>query len=454
MTLAICRLRYTIQALTFIIFICLTGTLAAQQYKCGAAAILLKKPELKLVIEDQPTPSQKTTQPASTDHSQRYAIPVVFHILLTDKQIAQIGGEEGIRSRIDSQMKIINEDFNRENADSTLIPAPFKPFYGNGNIRFALARTTPAGAPTEGYQIKTVKTNGFELYDNFGSGVGFTGSKYVAAGGLDAWDPTAYINIWVLYPVENGAPSRLAGLTIPPSYVGARYGIPLEEQGITLHYGAFGKRRSVGEYYVAGATLGRTLTHELGHFFNLRHVWGDDDGACPGQPGGEDDGIADTPPQGRETYGDPRFPLFDSCTTTGNGIMFMNFMDYTNDRSKYMFTTEQVARMQREVAADGISYSLTKQPHLLEYGTAIKNNVFFYPNPANEYLQLFVETIPSELEGVTIHNSFGQLMYTMNKPEKPLSYYKLNTSNLASGMYYITFHFKDLSEVKKLQIIH
>ena len=85
---------------------------------------------------------------------------------------------------------------------------------------------------------------------------------------------------------------------------------------------------------------GRSLTHEVGHYLNLLHVWGDDGYWCS-----SDDFISDTPLQTGETYGCPSYPRTDSCTSSFPGIMFMNYMDYSYDESLYMFTKGQIARM-------------------------------------------------------------------------------------------------------------
>jgi hypothetical protein len=85
--------------------------------------------------------------------------------------------------------------------------------------------------------------------------------------------------------------------------------------------------------------LGRTATHEIGHWLNLLHIWGDDGLGCSGS-----DNVADTPNQGGYNQGCPHFPKI-SCGNGPDGDMFMNFMDYTDDRCMYMFTRGQVARM-------------------------------------------------------------------------------------------------------------
>lgn len=90
--------------------------------------------------------------------------------------------------------------------------------------------------------------------------------------------------------------------------------------------------------------LGRTATHEIGHWLNLYHIWGDDDwGGSPGVCSGSDE-VADTPNQGKCNLGKPRFPHI-SCNNGPNRDMFMNYMDYVDDDTMVMFTKEQVARI-------------------------------------------------------------------------------------------------------------
>ena len=90
------------------------------------------------------------------------------------------------------------------------------------------------------------------------------------------------------------------------------------------------------------ATSGLTIVHELGHYFNLEHIWGDDNGACPGDAGYSDDGVNDTPIQKDENYGCPTFPSVSCSVSAPNGDMFMNYMDYCDDVCLTMFTTNVV----------------------------------------------------------------------------------------------------------------
>ncbi len=241
-------------------------------------------------------------------------IPVVVHIVLPNPQ--SVTDEQVL-----SQIKVINEDYQFENADTTGIPPVWQPIAGDMKIQFCLAARTPDGLPTNG--IDRVQTNQrvFSI-NNAASGV-----KHAASGGADAWNTDEYLNIWVCNLSDN-----TLGIGTPPEIY------PKDEQGVTIQYNAFGTTGNVLPEF----NMGRSCTHELGHFFNLLHPWGDGDGSC--SPG---DYVADTPPQSGPVYGAPQFPyLKDSCSPNAPGIMIDNFMGYCDDSVMNLFTQGQVNRAQ------------------------------------------------------------------------------------------------------------
>jgi len=130
------------------------------------------------------------------------------------------------------------------------------------------------------------------------------------------------------------------------------------------------------------------------------HIWGDDFGSCPNS-GGTDDGMADTPPQANYTYGCPTFPVTDGCSKSADtGIMFMNYMDYTNDACMYMFTNDQAKAMYAEVSPGGESYSLTQHPELLavpDVPAISTSNLSIYPNPTTGKINLTFAPAPKDL---------------------------------------------------------
>jgi hypothetical protein len=236
-------------------------------------------------------------------------IPVVVHVLhrteadnLTDEQVA-------------SQIDVLNADYAATNEDIGNVPPVFAERVGNPRLRFALATTDPAGAPATGITRRKVTVATFGVDDRM---------KAEETGGTDPWDTSRYLNIWVC---------RLSGGVLGYAQFP---GGPPETDGVVVLSSAFGR----GGTARAPFDLGRTTTHEVGHYLNLSHIWGE-----ARVPTCEDsDSVDDTPNQWGPNFGKPAFPSA-SCGNTPDGDLFMNYMDYVDDDSMVMFTTAQVARM-------------------------------------------------------------------------------------------------------------
>ncbi|WP_205711262.1 M43 family zinc metalloprotease [Janthinobacterium lividum] len=236
-------------------------------------------------------------------------IPVVVHVVwntaaqnISDAQIA-------------SQIDVLNRDFRRVNPDVNSTPAPFLPLTADARVEFALATTDPHGAATSGIERRQTTVASFGADDAV---------KSQATGGMDAWPADSYLNIWVCQ-LGGG----LLGYAQFP-------GGPAATDGVVILQSAFGTTGTAAPPF----HLGRTATHEIGHWLNLNHIWGDDGTGCSGT-----DNVADTPNQGGPNTGQPSFPQV-SCNNGPNGDMFMNYMDYVDDPAMFMFTAGQVARMQ------------------------------------------------------------------------------------------------------------
>ena len=236
-------------------------------------------------------------------------IPVVVHVV--SKTAAQNISDAQIQSQID----VLNRDYRKKNGDLNKIPAVFQPLAADARIEFALANKDPSGNPSNGITRKTTTAVSFIDDDKV---------KHASSGGTDAWPRDKYLNFWVCQLGNN-----LLGYAQFPGGNAAN-------DGVVILHSAFG---TVGTAAVP-FNLGRTATHEVGHWLNLRHIWGDDSGGCNG-----DDFIADTPNQADHNFNKPTFPHV-TCHNGPNGDMFMNYMDYTDDDSMFMFTTGQVQRMQ------------------------------------------------------------------------------------------------------------
>ena len=234
-------------------------------------------------------------------------IPVVVHVIY--KNSSQNISDAQIFSQID----ILNEDFRMNNADASSVPSAFAGAAADCEIEFCLAVRDPNGNVTTGITRTYTTTSSFS---------GYTSMKYSSTGGQDAWNTSDYLNIWVC----NLASGLLGFATFP--------GGNSSTDGVVCDYAYFGNTGTATSPY----DLGRTATHEVGHWLNLYHIWGDS--YCG------NDYVSDTPKHEESNYGCPSYPHASSCSGTGSsGEMFMNYMDYTNDACMFMFSTGQKNRM-------------------------------------------------------------------------------------------------------------
>ena len=234
-------------------------------------------------------------------------IPVVVHVIY--KNSSQNISDAQIFSQID----ILNEDFRMNNSDASSVPSAFAGVAADCEIEFCLAVRDPNGNVTTGITRTYTTTSSFS---------GYTSMKYSSTGGQDAWNTSDYLNIWVC----NLASGLLGFATFP--------GGNSSTDGVVCDYAYFGNTGTATSPY----DLGRTATHEVGHWLNLYHIWGDS--YCG------NDYVSDTPKHEESNYGCPSYPHASSCSGTGSsGEMFMNYMDYTNDACMFMFSTGQKNRM-------------------------------------------------------------------------------------------------------------
>jgi hypothetical protein len=282
-----------------------------------------KNPALKASFQQQELRlqqriSQRVAQPAAARREAIIIIPIVFHVVLTNQSLVT-------DAQIQAQLDNLNRDYAGENADTVNIPSYFKPLLGKSGIRFCLAQRTPDNNPTNGINRVTTSRTSFDVNSN-------SDYKFKKTGGADAWNHQKYLNVWISN-LSNG----VLGFATFPDF-GA---FPAEEQGVTINY------QSLPGGSFTRYNGGKTLTHEIGHYFDLHHVWGDDNGACTGT-----DFIDDTPNQGNSSSGCLGGAVkLDNCSPTSPGVMYQNYMDYTDDNCLVMFTPQQVARMETAISA-------------------------------------------------------------------------------------------------------
>lgn len=247
------------------------------------------------------------------EHTQRYVarqqltasrsenlitIPVVVHIVYQNAQ------ENLSMAQIQSQIDILNEDFRRLNSDTTSV----WPQGDDTEIEFCLAKIDPNGVPTNGVTRTQTSRSSFSNDD----------IKFTASDGRDAWPRDQYMNMWV-GDIGNGL---LGYATLP--------GGPANVDGVVVNYRYFGGPQFASPPF----NYGRTTTHEVGHWLNLFHTWGNGSG-CNG-----DDNVADTP----NSEG-PNFGCATGVVTCNSTDMVENYMDYSDDACMNLFTNGQKLRM-------------------------------------------------------------------------------------------------------------
>lgn len=308
-------------------------------------------------------------------------IPVVVHVVWRDS--SQNISEQRIRA----QIKALNADFQARNAELSHLSNQLRGLAGPTGFRFCLARTDPSGSPTTGI------TRTYTSLPNLGSSRTLDGDWRIFfsdEGGVDAWDTHRYLNIYVC---ELATFLGIATASNEPNLLGSA------QDGVLMDHRAFGTRQTAPPYH-----LGRTLTHEVGHFFGLAHPWGARLNDCDA-----DDGLADTPPQSGSYIGECPVGERHSC---GTPDYYMNFMNFTDDACMAFFTPDQRELMrlfQQEFRPDLPSSELcASQDDTLSFQQA---PLKLFPNPTRDFLRLFVgKEADFEYRYAIYHLGSGRLM--------------------------------------------
>ncbi|MBK9284074.1 MAG: T9SS type A sorting domain-containing protein [Sphingobacteriaceae bacterium] len=351
-------------------------------------------------------------------------IPVVVHVVYhtTTENIST--------SQIISQIDALNEDFRLLNSDSLQPSHPFWTYTADCEIQFCLATKDPQGNASSG--ITRTYTDSLAFSAN-GS------EKFTASGGKNNWDPTKYLNLWVCNLGNSGGTLGYAAF---PSDLNT---YPAED-GVVIRYEAFGTTGTAGTGGFSANALGRTATHEVGHWLNLRHIWGD--GTCAS------DFVSDTEIAEDANYNCPSFPhnANSTCGSGSNGEMYMNYMDYVDDNCMKMFTFGQSTRM--KAALNGARSAILTSNACVLVGlaeNAFLNNFSIYPNPAAD---MFVLKSDKSLENdvhVSLIDQIGRIVYSTTTNFQ--SELNINLSDISSGSYLIKFESGINSGVKKVIVI-
>ena len=241
-----------------------------------------------------------TTPP--TDNLGVVNIPVYVHVVYSNAQ------ENISNAQIASQITVLNADFRKQNSDAGNTPSEFSGVAADAEITFSLAGTFRHSNSTSSW-----------------------GTNNAVKSAYPPVTPSTHLNIWVAnigggilgYAQFPGGSSATDGVVCSPQYFGTT------------------------GYVSAPFNGGRTMTHEIGHYLNLRHIWGD--GRCR-----QDDFVADTPSSDAPNYGCPSYPTV-NCKSND---MTMNYMDYTDDACMSMFSEGQKSRMRALFATGGSRASM------------------------------------------------------------------------------------------------
>ena len=407
-----------------------TSLFAQQKKRCGTVAYMerlkTEDPTIGNAIEKTEAFVQRmiTENPHSGNVNSVVTIPVVFHIMY------QNAAQNISQDRIVDQLATLNKDFGRTNSDTTNTPLSFRSISANTNIRFCLAQRDPNGDTTNGIIRIPVTVSGFDPLSN-------DKLKYTAQGGTDAWPRDQYLNIWVCN--FSGSSSQILGVSQLPGGTAAT-------DGCSVLYTTVGGTTYPGTE--PGYHLGRTLTHEAGHWLGLYHVWGDDGGGCSGT-----DYVADTPNQGGENYFCPTFPKTDNCSVSSPGVLFMNYLDYTDDDCMNMFTTGQSNRMNGFLngSRSPIKSSNGCMPPIgIEELNRSLNNFSVFPNPASGVITVaFILNTKSDVV-ISVSDLQGQIIFSKELKDASSVHLPIDLVDAAPGMYHLSLKTMDAVANKKI----
>ncbi|HTR28880.1 MAG TPA: M43 family zinc metalloprotease [Puia sp.] len=340
-------------------------------------------------------------------------IPVIVHIVYHNP------AENITDAQVQSQIDVLNADYQKRNADTMEIPHYYRSLAADCGFRFGLALLDTNSQPTTGIVRRYTDVPSFSINDDI---------KFAASGGDNGWDRDKYLNIWV----GNLTNSLLGYSSIA--------GGPKSTDGVVVSYTAFGTNGTA----TAPFNRGRTATHEIGHWLNLIHTWGDD--SC-----GNDE-VADTPPQQAPDYGDPSGIVL-TCGNEPYGNLYMDYMDFTDDIGMHLFTAGQRDRMRALFAPAGFRYPLLAAniPVAVPDTTARIDNpirgITAWPNPAITAVTILLSD-PSDVGGILeVFDQMGRRVTAIRITSPEM---QVDVSGWSSGLYFIGINGSRISRTGKL----
>jgi len=318
-----------------------------------------------------------------------FVIPVIVHIFHIGEAVGE--GSNISAEQVYSQFEVLNEDFNRSNADQTNTPKGFQNVAGSANIRFVPARIDPKGQKLSEAGIHRILGKKFDYtIDELEKD---TISKTI-------WNPTQYLNIILVGNISGGFIGFNSHFPDKSNLEGLKdiHGTA-NIDAITIRHNRFGSYQKFKAKQLEGQrnNIGRTATHEIGHYLGLIHIWGNS-GGC-----NDDDFCKDTPLVSQPSSGCP----VDKMACNNSAAMVQNYMDYSDDFCMNLFTKDQVARMRQVLKNSPQRKELNNSPVLRIENEDITEKIIIYPNPTSDFVQLISSSKNTFLD-YELYNYLGQ----------------------------------------------
>lgn len=409
---------FRLSILAVLISLFINGNIMAQHRSCGtsqhtknivkADSTVLKQMSL---LENQ----VQNIENQANGGKEIITIPVVVHVLY------HFSVQNISDAQIHSQIDALNKDYRKLNSDTLNIPSIFKSLAADVGIEFCLAQRDPNNMWTNGITRTYTANTSFDINSD--------DAKFTSSGGHDIWDRTKYLNIWVVPAITDGGSTGILGYAQMP-------GGPASTDGVVIGFNYFGTTGTLNASY----NLGRTSTHEIGHWLGLKHIWGDDGTSCGGT-----DNVTDTPNQSDENYECPNFPA-SSCSNTSD--MFNNYLDYTDDACMNMFTNGQKTRMLSYIDLSRASLKTSNGCTIVGIDEVkLEDRVKIFPNPAKDEISISV------VNGLEIHGY--ELLDLSAKTIKSENFdqngdFTIKIDDLQSGIYIIMIKTDNGFIIKKL----
>jgi hypothetical protein len=417
--------------LTLLCILSGTFSLTAQQNKCGSYLNRSANWQKKQGALNHSQEVEKSLQLylASNAHSLHkknnvITIPVVVHVIWNNAT------QNISDAQILSQLAVLNKDFRKRNTDTLNPNHPFASKAADVGFEFCLAQRDPSGNATNGItRTQTAMPSWIEKdWDKI---------KFTNAGGKSNWDPYKYLNIWVV----SLADETLGFATFPDELAADP-----QLDGIVIRHEAFGTIGTAGSGDYSQNAKGRTATHEIGHWLNLNHIWGDD--FCG------NDFVSDTEPAEDANYDCPSFPYNanNACGAGSNGEMYMNFLDYTDDNCMSIFTSGQANRMRaslNSLRAQLLNSTACNPVNGLNQ-ELIDQVIAIYPNPAHDFVTLKMPSTKHKNAQIMVVDILGRTVIEMStSSEQELT---INVAQLKAGTYFVSYRSEEFQFTKKLII--